>query len=133
MNGKELLAIRYRYNSKKTLIFVATELAGQTNKGTPYKMKFADEDRNVHVREVDRLDVISKFFKDSNNVDKHNQSWQSDLVLEKKWVTDDCWFRLATTYLRIGVTDTWKLAGLHHLLARHKETTITTFSGIGSE
>ena len=133
MNGKELLAIGYRYNSKKTLMFVATELAGKTMRGTPYEMKFADEDGNVHVREVDRPDVISKFFKDSNNVDKHNQSRQSDLALEKKWITDDCWFHLATTYLGIGVTDTWKLAGLHNLLARHKETTITTFSGILSK
>ena len=114
-------------------MFVATELAGKTMRGTPYEMKFADEDGNIHVREVDRPDVISKFFKDSNNVDKHNQSRQSDLALEKKWITDDCWFRLGTTYLGIGVTDTWKLAGLHNLLARHKETTITTFSGILSK
>ena len=74
MNGKDLLAIRYRYNSKKTLMFAATEYAGQTTKGTPYEMKFADEEGNVHVREVDRPDVISKFFKDSNNVDKHKTS-----------------------------------------------------------
>ena len=119
---KQMLAIGYRYNSKKTLMFVAKELAGKTMRGAPYEMKFADVDGNVHVREVDRPDVISKFFNDSNNVDKHNQSRQSDLALEKKWITDDCWFGLATTYLGIGVTDTWKLAGLHNLLARYKET-----------
>ena len=56
-NGKELLAIGYRYNSKKTLMFVATEDAGSTTKGTPYEMKFADGDGNVHVRYVDRPDV----------------------------------------------------------------------------
>ena len=58
MNGKELLAIGQRYNSKKTLMFVATELSGKTMRGTPYEMKFADEDGNIHVREVDRPDVI---------------------------------------------------------------------------
>ena len=133
MNGTELFAIGYRYNCKKTLLFVTTELAGQTTKGTSYEMKFANEDGNIHMRQVDRPDVISKFFKDSNKVDNHNQSRQYDLALEKKWVTDDCWFCLATTHLGIGVTDTWKLAGLHHLLARHKETTITTFSGMLSK
>ena len=129
MNGTELYAIGYRYNCKKTLMFVTTELAGQTTKGAPYEMKFADGDGNVHVRQVDRPDVISRFFKDSNKVDKHNQSRQYDLALGKKWVTDDCWFHMATTYLGIGVTDTWKLAGLYHLLTRQNETIITTLVG----
>ena len=114
-------------------MFVATEDAGSTTKGTPYEMKFADEDGNVHVRYVDQPDVISKFFQDSNCVDKHNQARQYELALEKKWVTDDCWFRLATTLVGISVTDTWKLAAHHCLLARHKETTITTFGGVLSK
>ena len=59
---------------------------------------------------MDRPDVVSKFFRDSNIVDKHNQSRQFDLALEKKWVTTNPFFCLITTIIGIAVTDTWLIA-----------------------
>ena len=38
--GVELVAIGYKYNSKKVLCFVTTVGAGSTKKGCPYKMKY---------------------------------------------------------------------------------------------
>ena len=46
-NGKILVAIGYRYSSKKTLFFIMTENAGSTRKGEPYEMKFTDKYGNV--------------------------------------------------------------------------------------
>ena len=68
----DLIAVGYRYSSKKTLRFVLISDAGSTTPGELYKMKFTDTYGNIHVRYVDRPDVISHFFKESNCVDKHN-------------------------------------------------------------
>ena len=129
----ESIAIGYRYSSKKTLHFIMTDDAGSTTPGEPYKMKFIDTYGNVHVRDVDRPDVISRFFfQESNCVDKHNQARQFELALEKKWLTDDAYFRLFTTLVGINVTDTWKLAAHHRLLSYRQgnNCTILSFAGI---
>jgi hypothetical protein len=73
-NGIDLVAIGYRYSTKTTLFFVATADAGSTTPGKPYEMKYTDDHGNVCVRLVERPDIISKFFLDSNTIDKHNQS-----------------------------------------------------------
>ena len=128
----ELIAIGYRYSSKKTLHFVMTADAGSTTPGEPYEIKFTDAYGNVHVCDVDRPDVISRFFQESNCVDKHNQARQFELALEKKWLTDDAYFRLFTTLVGINVTDTWKLAAHHWLLSYRQgnNCTILSFAGI---
>jgi hypothetical protein len=41
-------------------------------------------------------------------VDKHNHARQSELSLEKHWLTQNAWFRLVTTVIGITVTDAWK-------------------------
>ena len=46
-SGVELVAIGYRYNSKKVLHFVITVGAGRTSKGAAYQMKFNDAHGNV--------------------------------------------------------------------------------------
>ena len=70
-----------------------------------------------HVRDVDRPDVVSRFFQESNCVDKQNQARQFELALEKKWITDDAYLRLFRTLVGINVVDTWKLASHHRLLS----------------
>jgi hypothetical protein len=59
---EKLIAIGYRYNSKKTLFFVMSTGAGSTRPGTPYEMKYPTEHENVGIHMVDCPDVISKFF-----------------------------------------------------------------------
>jgi len=113
--GERLIAIGYRYSSKTTCCFVMTTGAGTTRPGLPYEMKYPTEQGNVGVRYVDRPDVISRYFADSNCVDRHNQARQFELHLEKCWVTMDPYFRLHTTLLGICVTDAWKLAHHHNL------------------
>ena len=45
-----------------------------------------------------------------NEVDPHNKSRQSDLVLEKLWVTKCSWLRLCTSVaMWMTITNFWKL------------------------
>ena len=72
-------------------------------------------------------------------MDRHNQVRQSELALEKKWVTHNPWFRLATTLVGINVTDTWQLMCHHRLFplavsqrfqeSEHRNVPIKTMAG----
>jgi hypothetical protein len=94
--GIPLIAIGYRYSTRTTLLFVATKNAGSTRPGKPYEMKFNDAFGNVIQRLVERPEILSDFFQKSNTIDKHNQLRQGDLALEKRWLTQDPYFRLHT-------------------------------------
>lgn len=104
--GIKFIAIGYKYNSKKALFFLAPEGAGATTDGEPYRTKWPDADGNIMTRNVVRLVLASRYFLSFNKVDKHNQLRQSELGLEKKWLTTDGWFRLFTTLVGINVVDT---------------------------
>jgi hypothetical protein len=111
-----------------------TSKAGTTKPGFPYEMKFTDGFGNLKVREVERPAVLSDFFLDSNKVDCHNQARQHDLALEEKWVTTDCWFRLATTIVGMNLTDAWKLADYHRIInwgrTEDNRMTVQRFAGV---
>jgi hypothetical protein len=134
-NGVDLIAIGYRYSTKTTLFFVATANAGPTRPGKEYEMKYTDDHGNVCVRLVERSDVVSTFFGNSNTIDKHNQAQQFDLALEKTWLTQDPYFHLSCTLIGINVVDTWKLADYHKLLnapgtKEDSKISIKRFAGI---
>ena len=105
----DLICIGYKYNKRVVMTFVLTKGAGATTKGKPYEARVPDKFGNVCVRLVARPDIISNYFKYCNVVDLHNQARQHDLALEKKWVTQNGYFRLYTTILGMNVVDTWKL------------------------
>ena len=69
-NGNKLLAIAYKYNSRKVLCFLATKNAGATTPGEPYRARFLDNNRNLVSRCVDRPEITSNYFQKSNAVDK---------------------------------------------------------------
>ena len=112
-----LVAIGYKYNSKKVLCFVATKGAGSTKPGKSYKARFADSFNNVRTRAVLRPQIISNYFETSNVIDVANQARQNLLGLERLWLTNNCWFRAITLLLGFIATDTWNdgVAGNHSL------------------
>lgn len=136
--GIPLVAIGYRYSTRTTLLFVATKNSGSTRPGKPYEMKFNDAFGNVVQRLVERPEILSDFFQKSNSIDKHNQLRQGDLALEKRWLTQDPYFRLHTTiigmffvfslrslsfysnsnslFTGINVIDTYKLCEHHKII-----------------
>ena len=105
MDGVKVMAIGYKYNSKKVLHFVAPEGAGSCEPGFEYQTKFTDAAGNVCTRGVIRPAVISRYYGLSPKCDNHNQGRQHELRLEEIWVTTDCWFRLACTIIGITTYD----------------------------
>jgi hypothetical protein len=107
IEGVTVLAIGYKFNSKKTLFFCAPKGAGATtDEGEPYVTKWPDEKGNVLHRNVLRLVLVARYYLHSNLVDRHNHLRQGELALEKKWHTDDPWFRLFCTLLGMTTIDT---------------------------
>ena len=107
--GVDLVSVGYKYNKKNVLTFVFTKGAGRTIAGKPYEARFPDKYGNVCVRQIARPEVVSTYFGYSNCVDLHNQARQYDLALEKKWITQNGYFRLYTTLVGWTVTDAWKI------------------------
>ena len=69
----------------------------------PYLLKYPDQCSNVSIRPVDHPLLMSKCFDSVNEVDSHNKSLQSDIVLEKFWVTQCGWIRFCTN-VAMGMT-----------------------------
>ena len=125
-DNEVLYYMGYKYNKRNVLQFVFTEGAGSAEPGKHYEARFPDQHGNVHIRKVDRPQVLSNYFARSNAVDVHNQSRQHDLALEECWVTNCPWFRLCTTMIGFVVTDSWKLVKNNSL--KRKTERIKDFS-----
>jgi hypothetical protein len=111
-----LVAVGYRYSRKTILFFVLTKNGGTSKPGDPYQMKYTDNYGNICTHDVDRPQVISIFFAGSNVINTHNQLRQHSLKLERKWATQNPWFRLATTYVGVCVTDAYLLCNYHRMI-----------------
>ena len=61
-----LLSIGYKYNSRKVLVFIATEGAGSTEPGDPYLSRFPDIYSNVYVRPVVLPHFLGRYFNACN-------------------------------------------------------------------
>ena len=83
---------------------------GGTTLGIPYLLKYPDQFYYVSIIHVARPLFMSKFFGSVNEVDSHKKSRQSDIALEKFWVTQCGWLRLCTTVsMGVTITNCWKL------------------------
>ena len=121
-----LLAIGYRYSSRKVLGFIAIEGSGSTEPGDPYLSRFPDIYSNVSVRLVVRPHLLVRYFNACNSIDHHNRMRQSDLSLDKYWVTQSGYFRLATTVaLGMVITD-GNLLYCHGVAEENKDKKIST-------
>ena len=119
-----LYFIGYKYNSKKVLCFLCSEHAGDFQEGLPYVARFHDTNGNMQNREVYRSSVVSDYFGFSNKIDRHNHIRQSALSLEKHWVTQCPWFRIATTIIGMTVTDASLLSKLQSSNTRLQTMTV---------
>jgi len=115
IEGVEVVAVGYKYNTKKVLFFAMTKGAGSTEPGEPYVVKFPDSYGNPCSRHDERPAFLTRYFGNkghgfSNLIDFHNQERQDTLALEEAWVTEDPWFRIFTTGFGMNTVDT------HHAL-----------------
>ena len=123
---RPLLAIGYNYNSRKVLGFIATEGARSTEPGDPYLSRFLDIYSNVSVRPFVFPHLLGRYFNACNAIDNHNRMRQSDLLLDKYWVTQSGYFILATTVaLGMGIAD-GKLLYCHGVAEGNEDNKIST-------
>ena len=61
LNKVPLVAIGYKYNTRKVLSFVMTKGCGSLAPGVPYDARYCDANHVVHVREMSRPSVLTKF------------------------------------------------------------------------
>ena len=88
--GKSIISIGYKYNARKILSFIVTDNTGITHAGLAYLSRYPDQFYNVSILAVVRPLVRYAFFGSVNEVDSRNISTQSDMLLEKFWVTQCC-------------------------------------------
>ena len=101
--GRPLIYFGYNYNTRKVLSFIVIDNSVSTQAVIPYLSKHPDQFSNVEIRPFSRPLVIHNFFGEVNEVDSCNKSRQSDLVLEKFWVTQCGWLCLFTS-VAMGIT-----------------------------
>ena len=102
---RPLMAIGYDYNYRRVLGFIATEGAESTEPGDPYLSCFPDIYSNVSVTPVVCPRLLGRHFNEFNAIENHNMMQKSDLALNKYWITQSGYFRLATTVaLGMGIT-----------------------------
>ena len=124
--GITLMAIGYKYNSKKFLGFIANEGGRGTEPVNPYLSHFPDIYFNVSVLPVVRPHFLGNTYNAINTIENHNRMRQCDLDLDKYWVTQSGYFRLATTVeLGMVITDE-KLLFCHGISEESVQKNIST-------
>ena len=124
--GGPLLAIGYKYNNRKVLGFIYTEGGGSTEPGDIYLSRFPEIYSYVSVHPVFFPRFLGRYYNACNAIDNHNRMRQSDIALDKYWVTQSGYFRLATTVLLgISVTD-GKLLYCHGVVEGNVDKKIST-------
>ena len=123
---RPLTAIGYRYRSYKVIGFIANEGARITEPDVPYLSHYPDDYSNVSICPVVSTHTISRYLSACNAIDIRKRVRQSDLALEKYWVTQSGYFTLATTVaLGMGITD-GKLLLCHGISEQSKDKKIST-------
>lgn len=123
----DLVAIGYKYNSKKVLCFIMSKNAGSTAPGKPYIAKFPDKHGNVQERRVTRPEILSLSFGCADAIDSHNHCRQFRLGLERLWLTRNPWFRLNCTIVGMTVVDAFRCLKYYHL-GNFKGMTVAEFA-----
>jgi hypothetical protein len=80
---------------------------------------------------VERPEVISRYFQYSDVVDSHNHARQALLGLEKKWATQNCWFRLNCGFIGITLAYSWKAFKIGAPVQSHPPNRMVVSGSIG--
>ena len=124
--GRPLLAIGYKYNSRKVLGFIATEWAGSNEPGNSYLSCFPDIYSNFYVRPVVHPHSLVRYLNAYHAIENKDRMRNLELALDKYWVTQKGYFRLATTVaLGMGIVD-GKLLYCHGVAEGNMDKKIST-------
>ena len=122
---KVVYALGYKYCKSKVLFFIFTEGAGHTEckPEYAYEATWKDDNLNTLTRKIARPHVCDLYFRNCNAIDVANQSRQSELALEKHWITQCGFFRVVTTLFGMTVIDAWR-GYVWHCGAQHRHKKI---------
>jgi hypothetical protein len=118
-----LVAMGYRYCQKNDFVFCTylewrDDKAWRSLPNEIYRFIF-----HICTHNVDPPQVVSNFFAGSNVNYTHNQLHQDSLRVEKRWITQSPWLRLATIYVEICNTDAFLLCNYHPVVKISKKGT----------
>ena len=106
--------------------FISTGGDRSTEPGDPYLSCFPEIYSNVYVHPVFYPNLIVRYLNACNTIYNHNSIRQSDLTLEKYWVTQSEYFILANTVaLGMVITD-GKLIYCHGVAEVNMDKKIST-------
>ena len=95
--GITLLDIGYKYNYRKVLGFIDTKRDGSNEPDNPYLSRFPEISSNVSVIPAVHPHLLLRYFDACNSIENDNRMQQYGLNLEKYWLTQSGYFRLANT------------------------------------
>ena len=109
MPGDRLIIdIVFKYNTNKVIYIIATEDKWTKNAGIPHLSKYPIRFDNVSIIPVSCPIVMSTLFGSVTKVYSQKIYRQSDLDLEKYWVTQCCWMRLcAEVSMGMNIENLW--------------------------
>ncbi len=109
--GVYLCALGYKFSKKeKVSMMIFTRGAGTTKTtDSHYYQRRNDPFGNVYDKVVERPEIAHTYFTYCGAIDYHNKQRQGHLRLEKKWKTQDPWFRLSTSLIGMHTVDAYQL------------------------
>ena len=90
----------------------------------PYMLKFQDTNGNTIYRPMGRPAVLDTYYDSCGLIDNHNHLRQGNLAYERKWTTQNCWFRFFSTLVGIQVVDSFNLLNILCQTYKNKEYSI---------
>ena len=93
----------YKYKSQKVLESIYTEGSVSTNPGSTYLSHFPDTYYNISIIPVFHTCILVRYFNTCNYIERHNKIQNYDLELDKYWVSQSGYFRLALTFYWVWV------------------------------
>ena len=98
--------IRYKYYSRKVLGFITDEGIWSNEPGDPCLPRLPENYLKKNIRSVFSPNLIIGYFNACNLIDNCNRIYKYGLALDKYWLTQSGYFRLANTVaLGMGIAD----------------------------
>jgi hypothetical protein len=108
ISAVQLLAIGYAWSQSSISYFIST--CGSTFPATQsYTTHYEDEFGIIQTKQIPRPHLLEWVYDYLPIIDEHNKQRQSILNLERKWPTNNCWFRLLVTMVGMSVVDLFRI------------------------
>jgi len=117
IGGVKVIAICYAWSQKGCSYFCSS--CGSTcPHPLKYESKYEDSWGIPRAHMIDRPSICHFLYTYLPHIDEHNKQRQTYLMLEKRWLTKDPWFRLMTSIVGMSVVDMHRVYRHHEIRLR---------------